>query len=75
MDCIELDVEVVVADDFLTPDQRVAQAQLADSALLHSGRPRPLHSLAEALRLVNRDLGILDAHVVAYFASELHIPF
>lgn len=73
MDCTELDVEVIVADDFLTPDQLVAQAQLADSALLHSGRPRPLHSLAEAQRLVNRDLGILDAHVDAWWDHDM--PF
>ena len=75
MDCTELPVEVIVVDDHLTPDQLVAQAQLADSALLHSGRPRPLRSLAEAVQLVNRDLGIFDAHVEAYHASEHYIPF
>lgn len=71
MDCIELDIEVIVADDALTPDQHVAQAQLADSALEHAGRPRPLRSLAEAMQLVNRDLGIFDAHVNAYYEDRI----
>ena len=77
MDCIELPVEVIVVDDHLTPDQLVAQARLNEGVTpLHLVRPpRPLRSLAEAMQLVNRDLGILDAHVEAYHASEHYIPF
>lgn len=71
MDCIELDIEVIVADDALTPDQHVALAHL-NAPELRGGPPRPLRSLAEAMQLVNRDLGIFDAHVNAYY--EDHIP-
>ncbi len=74
MEVIELDVEVIVADDHLTADQVVAKAQLAESALLRKTWPRPQRSFAEAKRLVDRDLGILDAHVRAYHASEWFIP-
>ena len=58
MDCIELPVEVIVADEAFN---------------IHP--PRPLRSLAEASELVDRDLGIFDAHVRAYHASEHFIPF
>ena len=75
MDCTELPVEVIVVDDHLTPDQLVARAHLNEGVTpLHLLRPRPLRSLAEAMQLVNRDLGIFDAHVQAYHASEHYIP-
>lgn len=69
MDCIE------VTESTFTADQIVAASQLEESARLHAGRYRAELRLAKTLQLAARDLGIFDAHVQAYHASEHYIPF